>query len=417
MDSKRDDVKARSMGEMVVRNALTYGMPDSTTLVDSRSMKRYYAQRDQYGAGDTMVFQFGTGTDYIHGMSSYLTFSFQSLDDATPVAATFGGRSCTALNLFNNVTLKNGEVIDREEALNVRSVATLGYEEDPHFHATQGQIMGATGHGITQDFSNATQICIPLNRLMAFFDTDRLIPSQIIAGARLEIRLEDAVKALVYAIAPTGTARYIIDNPSLMLDSYNLTDSARLFLEKRASGKTGLSYVWKAWEHANVSVPTGINRVSAEIGRPVSDAVGAVAKIRPSVVANEVTNDSFVSQAWDETTSTRFKLGSLMFPDQKVESGAEQYQLALKSFDKMRGTHNMPHNTYGEFLASEAVVSMSFERHHAMKLSGLHLNQGGRSLSLDWQVDANATNLQIDAFMSYVRVASGFSDGSIVVQF
>jgi hypothetical protein len=419
MDSKRD-VRVKDMSQLIVENLLTYGLPASETLVDSRSLKRYYAQRDSYSAGDSMVFNLDTGTDYVHGSTSYLTFSVQSLDDATGASATFGGLNGTALNLFNNATLKNGEVIDREEAINVRSVATLGYEKSAHFHNTQGQLMGASGHdALTQDFKNATEVCIPLGHVMGFFNTDQLIPSQIVAGSRLTIKLEDAFRAFMFATTPAGTAGYVISNPSIMLDSYSLTTSARVFLEKRASGADGLPYTWKAWEHVSVAVPAGITRVSANVGRPVSDALSAVCKIRNDAgdSKTESTTDSFASQGWDNTTSTRFKLGAMTFPDQRVESSAEQYQLALKTFKKMRGDDNMPHNSYRAFVDSQAIVSMGFERHYAMNLAGLRLNTGGRTLTLDWQVETNVANVQIDCFMGYVRVASGFADGSVQVQF
>lgn len=410
-----NDTKTSSFAKQMIINQLHYGVPDDITLVDSRSLKRYYSQRTSYSAGDSMIFELGTGTDYIHGLNSYLTFNVQSLDvGGVNPEASFGGSNSTALNLINSGTLVNGEELDRQDAINTLAVSQMGYENGIHVHESLGQLMGGAGHGATPTLSTATRVVIPLSKVMSFFATDKLIPSQIISGARLTLKLEDAVIALVYDAAPTGTANYTITDPSIMLDSFNLTDDARSFLVKKASSKDGLPFSWKAYEHTNVSIASNVNRKSAGVGKPVSDALSCIVKVRPMAYA--ANTDSFVSQAYDESTRTRFKLGSMQFPDQKIENSAEQYAMSLRAFDKLRDSTTMPHVSYEIFKSSYGIIGMSFERHHILKLSGLPLNQGGRSMTLDWEVDTNPTAVQLDAHMGYVKVASGFADGSIVVK-
>lgn len=407
------DSKVSNFSKMVVANQLSYNMPDHITLVDSRSMKRYYAQRSSYTASDSMVFDLATGSDYIHPQNSYLTFKVQALDGVTPVAGTFGELGASAVNLINSIVLQNGEELERVDQVNTLAYIKQMYETDFHESASVGQLMGKTFDAYVPDLEAGVQVIIPLSKLLGFFNTDRLIPSQVLAGARMTIRLEDADRAIQFSSAPTSGG-YSITDPSIMLDSFNLTDSAQLFLQKKAGGDKGLVYSFKTYTHTNVSIGSGTSRTSSTIGKPVSDVLDSYVKVREQAVVS--TDDSFASLAWDESTKFRFKMGSLQFPDQKIENKAEAYAMTLYATDKFRDKKQPLAVSYDDFGSSQAVIAMTFERHHALKLAGLPINTGGRSLVIDWQVDAQPDNIQLDAFVSHLQVVSGYADGSIVVK-
>ena len=393
--------KSRSLDELININRFQYAKKDDLSIVDSRNLRKIRPSRQSYTNDNVVEFVFSTGTAWVSGPTSYLSFDIEAKDGTAPVALP------SAMNLFDSVVLLNGEEIDRLDHLNLKDHIYESYTKDSNYLSTIGSVSSVA------DIKTKTRVCIPLSRLSGYFaNREQLIPSFALAGMTLSLRLAPVNRALV--VAADDCTGYTISNANITCDCFNLIDSARLFLTKKASTGQGLLYTFQTWSHAAMNI-NGVSQATESVGKPVAQALYCFAAIRGQAQDNDQTAHSFVSIAQNSTTRWRYRMGTNSMPDELVESEADSYMLAQTTFDKLRDTYEANSVNYADFKASKGILAANFERSHIAKLSGLPLNSGGRTLQLQWQDSANTDNLVANVFMAYVSVLSCFADGHVSV--
>jgi hypothetical protein len=92
-------------------NGLSYRMPSNMSVVVSRSMKRSFANLDSYKQGGKIIVTWNSGSEFVNGLNSYLTFDVATIGVGS--SGTF--ESGSAINLIDNVTVNSiqGTEVDR----------------------------------------------------------------------------------------------------------------------------------------------------------------------------------------------------------------------------------------------------------------------------------------------------------------
>ena len=102
-DSKRKS--SPSVGDLLDLNRLVYSEIGDLSVVDSRTQRKIYANKTEYksSASETITFEFGTGSSWIYGPTSYLVFEVKATTTATTAGFEKGGLGGSAMNLFKSI--------------------------------------------------------------------------------------------------------------------------------------------------------------------------------------------------------------------------------------------------------------------------------------------------------------------------
>jgi len=387
-------------------NGLSYRMPSNMSVVVARSMKRSYANLDQYQQNGKIIITLNTGSEYVLGPTSYLAFDLAVVGEAG-VTATF--ESGSALNLIDNVTVtsQNGAEIDRVEsvALYARNSDRGSYSQN--YIDNFGSVIG---YKTTESLANPlntvsatkARYCIPLSKLTPLHKSNVLMPGMLAGGLRYEIKLNSAAKSFLKG--PIPPTNYLLTNVSMMIDSFQLADSIqkRLMME---SAKTGLEYHFVTYDRTRHNI-TNSNKAFVTVRKAVSRALSAFAISRKTDNLQSLDFDSVASESPNVVSRMFWRLGSLNFPNQPLTELAEQYIYAQKAFKKMEREHNDNSVSYNDFIADEGLVAVDLERSSVLSLSGLPVNNS-RQLQLEVDYSSNA-NRDIDVFMHYLSLARIF---------
>jgi len=277
-------------------NGLSYRMPSNMSVVVSRSMKRSYANLDEYKQNGKIIVTWNSGAEYVNGMNSYLTF-----DAAVDVGvASFGSGS--ALNFIDNVTVNSiqGTEVDRVEGVNIyrRDMDRYTYSQD--YINNIGSVMGYgstevtaipaidengtnvhpgfnTGQTVPVELTTTVQrFCIPLSKICGLCNTSVLIPSMMAGGLRFEIRLA-SIAAALKQVSGTST-NYSLTNVNMHLDSFQLADSIQKRLMQEAAS-TGLEFFYETYDRTRHNISSS-GKANITVRKAVSRALSAFAKTR-----------------------------------------------------------------------------------------------------------------------------------------
>jgi hypothetical protein len=397
-------------------NGLSYRMPSNMSVVVSRNMKRSFANLDSYKSGGKIIITWNSGSEYVNGMNSYLTFDAAVVGAAGATASLESG---SATNFIESVTVNSiqGTEVDRTEGVGIyrRDIDRYTYSQD--YLNNIGSVMGyaTTESGVT-NLSNTvkdeaqpvTRYCIPLSKICGLCNTSVLIPSMLSGGLRFEIKLASFGAALkVGATVPTD---YKLTNVSMQLDSFQLADSIqkRLMQESAASG---LEFFYETWDRTrhNISASTKAN---ITVRKAVSRALSAHAKTRLTANTNLSSVDSMASEAVNAVSKMSWRLGSLNFPNAPLESQTEQYYYAQYAFGKLEHPHKSNSISLTDFTGNEGLVAVTLERSSVLSLSGLPVNNS-RTLQLELDYSTPATR-DIDVFLNYLQLARVFPNNVLV---
>jgi hypothetical protein len=405
------DSKSSNIAEMISMNQFEYDDIGDISIVDKRMFNKFTSTgSSSYAPGQKINFKFPNDSEWIFGPTSYLTFEMK----VTTTDANFGAGS--AMNLVNEVQLKNGKLIEKVENKNVISGIIDRYTLSKNTLETSASIegfeYGSAGADITA--GDTHQFVIPLSKLCGFFsNTSSVIPSWAIAGADFSIVLEAANVALTSA---DGLATYTVNNPAIMIDTFSLVGAAQSWLTDKGSSSGGLVYTYPTWTHQQLDAP-GTN-LSKNVGESKSQVLYAVAisRIPATNAANEGKAESLNAEGWKGGQEFRYKMGaSSYYPVDYVDNSAEAMFMANHVFDKNRDNLIGNAITHDSFKLGDATMSATFERGHILKLSGMPLNTGGSRLMLSYKVGAADATRTIDCWVQCVQMVQVFSDGKLVV--
>jgi len=409
---------SEGLAESLIRvNALDYELPSNMSVVVARNLKRSFANLDQYKQNGKVIITLNTGTDYCDGINSYLTFKAKTVrtsGQANEARATFGSGS--ACNFLENITVtsRSGVEVERIEGLNSLRREHDRYQCSQDWIDNFGSVMGYTDEAknneVVLDETDKT-FCIPMGRLLGMFNTRKLIPSQLVGGLRIEIKLA----SLASALGPTTVANssvpadYQLTDVTIMCDTYQLADSIQKRLNMMAASN-GLEFYFETYDRTKHN-ETASQKANITVRKAVSRALWAVAKTRLTADVEDITKDSMSSEV-NNVQNFQFRLGSLYFPNQPLRNKEEQYYYAQYAFDKVKQCHKQNSVSLADFKGNEGIVAVTLERSNVLGLSGLPINSS-RTLQLDMNFDTPASR-DIDIYMAYLKLVRVFVNNTIV---
>jgi len=411
MQQRSPDGLAQSLVNV---NQLGYRMPANMSVVVNRTMSRSYANLDTYSPGGKIIVTFNTGSTYVWGRTSYLTFDVVATG-TTPVA-NFGSGS--AINLIDSVTVysQSGTEVDRTEGVNLHARNQDRYTYAQDWVNNFGSVIGygsteksSTGATVPVEINATTsRFCIPLSHLAGVFGGSVLMPSMLAGGLRVEIKLAPFATALETV---SGTVDgYTITNASCQVDTFQLADSIQKRLMMEAAS-TGLEFYYETWDRTRHNISSS-NKANITIRKSVARALSAFAVTRETANTALLTTDSMASEDGSLLSGMFWRLGSLTFPQQKLENTPEIYYYAQRAFQKVESPYKMNSISLDDFKGSEAIAAVTLERSNVLELSGLPVNNS-RSLQLELDY-GTAVSRDIDIYMHYVQLARIFVNNVLV---
>ena len=412
MQQRSPDGLAQSLVNV---NQLGYRMPANMSVVVNRTMSRSYANLDTYAPGGKIIVTFNTGSTYVWGRTSYLTFDIVATG-TTPVAS-FGSGS--AINLIDSVTVysQSGTEVDRTEGVNLHARNQDRYTYAQDWVNNFGSVLGygsteksSTGETIAVQINETTKrFCIPLSHLAGVFAGSVLMPSMLAGGLRVEIKLAPFATALETV---SGTVNgYSITNASCQVDTFQLADSIQKRLMMEAAS-TGLEFYYETWDRTRHNISSS-NKANITIRKSVARALSAFAVTRLTANTALLTQDSMASEAGSLLSGMFWRLGSLTFPQQKLENTPEIYYYSQRAFQKVESPFKMNSISLDDFKGSEAIAAVTLERSNVLELSGLPVNNS-RSLQLELDYSGAGQDRDIDVFMHYVQLARVFVNNVLI---
>jgi hypothetical protein len=396
MESKSSNANS----SVLALNGLRYKAPQPLSTSILRTAKKQYAQRQQYEAGDTIVFHINS-TGFVDPEQSFLKFGIQ----AVGFEAGFGGFG-SAMNVIRNVRIssKNGTELDRIQSANEYSVYRTNYSIDKDELVANEPLTGF-GTGTTGVVTTrAETFCIPLSWVSGLFRPHvkgQLMPPHLISGARIELELETFSRALHSAGATTG---YTITNPQIVFMESTLNDNSLKVLTEE-SAQNGLEYTYDRVFTIIEANTTGA--VSQQINKAVSQATSVFTAVHTTDDQNKIDKDSFLSSNGVLTlTSYLYRLGSNYFPHQVVNELKEAYILSRSAFknDLSGAVSTVSFDNWA--LQGLFQVGTSLKTHHDISSSGLAVNN---SAAVEVQFDSlNAAPRTFYIFMTYTALARAF---------
>lgn len=419
----QEDQKSIAEAGLIGINSLQYRLPPDLSVVISRTNTSNFFQQDAYTPGSTAVCILNTGSAYVWGPGTYLTFTFQNLTTNqagdTGSSVTFGVGS--AVNVIRRITIysRSGDVLERIQNVNALSQILGRYQHSDSWVGSVGANMGYNTGSIAGQAR--TRYVIPMSEISGLFRYESLLPAALCSGLRIELELAPSVEALK-AAAATDIPGYAISDIHVQCDSYQLTDLVQRQLNQMAS-TSGLEVVYSTFFDTQSSRAT--STLNLESRKAVSRALGAVFKERAPKAATGAANvDAFAATTIDSNTGptdVQFRLGSLYFPNSALRqtspllNTAETYQMAMRFLsNKKQSPHGGCSVSPADFVATENVLAVDLERSSTLQLSGVPISNS-RCLALNAAFrDTPATATLIDFWLNYVTLARVFLSNSVI---
>ena len=177
------------------------------------------------------------------------------------------------------------------------------------------------------------------------------------------------------------------------------------------SAKDGLEWSYERVYTTITQQPSAQTSISAQVRKAVSQACLVYSISISAADRVDITKDSLVAVPFN-TSTFQYRLGSLYFPNQRIENGVdgtESTLIAYETFDKLRHPFRETSVTPASFKSKFGVLAASLERDQSLQFSGLAVNNS-RTLELDATYASVAENLEVYTFLTYCSVARAFID-------
>lgn len=407
-----DNNKDYSMsdGRIMAANGLMYKMPQELSTTVNKTLKKQYAQRQSYSAGQTVIFDFNTGSDYVDPSNCMLRFDFTlTADGGDPLTgANFGSNSAAALIQEIRILSKNGCEVDRIQSANVLSKIIKDY-----CYSEEGEkMLEMAGFNRIFIVDTAQSIVIPMGLISGFFRpiiAGMKIPAGLASGLRIELTLAQPSRAL-RRTGGTGTnLSYNIDKVEMLTMCHSLNDPTQAVLMQNSS-QSGLQYSFRSYFHSPVST------TSLAINEQVKKAVSRCNRIFCSVYDSDLvvdeTQDGFASvNGADNLADYQFRVGSSYYPKESVNDLVTSWYVTETCFDKIRDIKKYPSNvSLNEYNDGKFTLGVSIENDDRLNLSGIALNNSNVA---ELRLNLKPTNpaggrRDIDLYIEYVSITNTF---------
>lgn len=346
-----------SNSSMITVNNLTYMMePDLTVAVNATYKKHFFANATgQPGRSNICILN--SGADYIDFRRSYLSFDFAltapegkqelvyyglnlnnvptPLDSllaeeiskgSNTVSVGFGDGS--AINLISRISVnsRSGDEICRVDNVAYVDHMLTNYCYGKEWKETVGSSIGMTKDlFLWEDVTVASQVKrrfhIPMYLLAGFFNYEKLMPSMLCSGLRIQIDFSSVKEALTMsrdANTLNSNISYEITNLHIDAKSIQLTDSTQRLLNEM-SASMGLDLVYTDINTTSSPITSTGGDQHIEVRQACSRALRAWARVRDEQAQFSFLRDSYAADHW-LCTSYQWRLGSLYFPQQPVKA-------------------------------------------------------------------------------------------------
>lgn len=381
-DSKYQDNQSEALLEA---NNLVYKFDDPLSVSINKTGKRqYFATRTYTDKSGSCICDFNSGVDFVDGKNSYLKVEFTPTGGDATMLYSFGSGSICNIFQSCKILSSSGTEISRSENSNIFHKFRSIVAHSKLWYETVGSLMNAPAdpsvdsHGPVEmkaDGSETYVFLIPLSELDMFFKIydNKLIPSVMSSGLRVELALEDYRQAL-YFKSGTGAAAtgYKIVNIEFMTENSTYMDSAVAVLNSEAS-KDGLEIEYDRYFVAPNAVGTSLT-ANIEIRKAVALAKSSMTIALKTNEQNSLTNDGFKTPTYRYTT-TDSRIGNLHFPFRPLETPEENYFQLLKNHGKIKHDHIETALTFNSYKNGNSILDYNYERDCSLNLSSIPVNQ------------------------------------------
>lgn len=438
MDDKKSSGRKHEEGllnQLLTAENLEYNLPSASTVVVEKNSKIFFFDKQEYKQdSDRMMITLNSGSDFIDGKNSYLKFTLKLTAPGVVGGTDFVGfGQGSAGNVFSEILIRarDGAEIERVRDLNVLMACRTRWSNAENYLDN-----AATAQGYTSDVSDeartkvtagltvgtGTEYVIPMRELSALFNTDKLLPSFLMSGMKIELVLAPAIAAFY---STGGTARavtgYTISAPIIRLETLKLSDSIMNQLTQNAAN-SGLVIPIDTWD---LTRDTITDKANLEIRRNVSQVLGVLIKIRESARVSGGTafqQDSMASEDY-RVADYRFRLGSQFIPNSSVASKVEAYSLAQIAFNKYKATaaensisvydyYGVDPDLVTPLHKGQAVIASDLER-SAMDLSGVSISNS-KVLAFEANMVAGGNERTVCAWIQFTRALTVFLTSTLV---
>ena len=394
---------------LMSKNGLRYVLPQTLSTTVNRTFKKEYAQRSQYGPGDTMVWDWNTGTSFVDPQNAMLSMNITVTADNADGTTTIGFGTGSAANLIEEIRIisKSGTELDRIQNSNVltKLISDWQYSTDGRKYLE----MSLLGISFAAPADNTTLHCvIPMKLISGFFRPvvrDMLIPAGLASGIRIEITLAQPERALTIGGAG-DTVAYTISDPEMLLMLHDLNDSTQAIIMS-TSADNGLEYTYPSY------FATSVNTAQTTINESVKKAVSFATRVFTAVYpidgganVNDETNDGFASIVATQLRQYQYRVGSSYYPQNPVTQPLDAWYVASSTFMKNRDTDIANSVALADYIENKFIVGAPLQTHDKFNLSGLPINNSS-VLELRLQLAVGGVR-EVLIFMEYIATARTF---------
>lgn len=424
-------------------NALVYDRPTVSALISRRQVKINNFTAQQFSLGDTMICV-NNVQDCVYGPTSVLRIEADFVVGGTTTNpnAVFGVNG-SILNIFESVRVshRSGEQLSYLQQAGVWATIQRFYAVNP---ASSDQLNGLLNIGFTSSTADMTTngtypvvFQIPLWLFLGeFANSQQIMPAALVAGLRMEWKLNSAASSFSNANATLANIR-----PSLLLDCCAPYDSVEktLMMEQADASKSGLQYSYYSPFQTNGSI--GASGISFDIQQASTICESAHAVCRLSSGINSLAGQKMFFQ--NALTTVQWRLASIYYPNQQIlvpaplsRNATEPYYTTLTAWNGMPNQQmvktagqgaNVPFtvglaSATGTFADSAgswsngglAVYSQTLDRSpvSSSPYSGQSTNNSRLLVLLATKGAGDAD--RIDVFAVSLRVVNLFSDSAVV---
>lgn len=407
--SNQGDVARKGL---VSLNKLDYVLQPDLSVCVSRSYKKHFFQQKEYLPGQRAICILNSGAEYTDPQNSYLSFTVHNEGSGPAIRLEKTG---SAINLIQKVILtsRSGDEIERVENVHQLAPVLDRYQYGDNWLKTVGKVIGydnLSANGVTIADGSKKTFVIPLGCITGLFRSfDRLLPSMLMSGLRIEIEFNPAIAA--FSRANAGVVAYKILEPEITLDQYQLTDAIMRVLNEEAAMR-GLEVVFTSYYNHIYDLKSA-DKANIEVRKAVSRALGVVTKLNQKI-GTDATKDYIESENFN-LAAYQIRLGSLYFPQQPIKSlggvnGAleECYVHTMRGFGKLKTPNAPPEVTPATYQSHLGAMYTDLERSTVQRLSGVPVNNS-RVAEVMLNLTGTLTNTtEANIWLHYVRLLRVF---------
>ena len=405
MENQNENQNQTTDSALLATNGLLYRMPQPLSVAVNRTFKKEYAQRQSYGATDTIVFDINSGSSYVDPELCMLSFELyvQAIDGDDVDVWDFG--SGLASNLIKEIRIlsKNGCETDRTQNANALSkiIKDYTYSSDGH------RMLTNAGYATHYKTNKSIKLVIPLNLISGFFRPcvkHMKIPAGLASGMRLEFITESAKRAITYT-GGGASISYSILNPQLLFMCSDLNDPTQAALMKN-SAETGLEYTFPSY--FSTPLTTTADRINEQVKKAVAQCTRAFCTVYKSADVEDEKKDGFASMnVADAFKSYQIRVGANYYPQKAISDLTEAYYVTTSCFNNQMKNNEHTVNMADYTEGGRFLMGVPLESDSLLNLSGIPLNNSN-VCELRAEIDANGDQLDYIIFIEHITVAKTF---------